>query len=249
MTAEQVLQDAIIHLQRQDLDEETRHTVDEAAQLLADGRDMEAGALVEKAQAITNQGAKTKTDDDARPNRPVGSGPEPAILSRISTRLTQSITAALAEAFVELEHDFGGHMNAVVSSLEGRLNGIAAQLRDLSHMPERVERIEREQATRASVAQEQWDRLAVSISSLEETDRATSLRVALQEERVGVLHRLVEDLSPRVNCAMEQIEQHTAVLQSMQERQAHRVTALNEVLDAIAKLREPKPLANEAAAG
>jgi hypothetical protein len=44
VTADQLLQEAIIDLQKRDLTTETRCLVEEAAQLLADGRDIEARA-------------------------------------------------------------------------------------------------------------------------------------------------------------------------------------------------------------
>lgn len=48
---EQALADEIIRLQKLDLDHTIRATVDEAAQLLSDGRSLEAEALIENADA------------------------------------------------------------------------------------------------------------------------------------------------------------------------------------------------------
>ena len=216
MTAEQVLQEAIIDLQRQDLGGDMRRLVEEAAQLLADGRDIEARALVEKAQAITSRtyarsGAGPRVDPQ-----------ELTAIERVAARLTHSVVNAFIEALSELQRDSAGQMKVMASALEERIN----------------ERIEREAKSRAA-----------SIVTLEETDRAVSARVAAHEEQLAVLSRVVENLSPKVHSAIEQIDQHTALLQSIQERHAHRAAALNEVLDTIARLREPKPLANQAQAG
>ena len=216
MTAEQVLQEAIIDLQRQDLGGDTRRLVEEAAQLLADGRDMEARALVEKAQAITSR-AYTRAGAGSKADLA-----EFSAIERIAARMTHSVVNAFIEALSELQRDSAGQMKLMASALEERIN----------------ERIEQEAKSRAA-----------SIVTLEESDRAVSARVAAHEEQLSVLSRVVENLSPKVHSAMEQIDQHTALLRAIQERHAHRAAALNEVLDTIARLREPKAMANEAAAG
>jgi chromosome segregation ATPase len=266
MTADQLLQEAIINLQKQGLCAEARHSVDEAAQLLADGRDIEARALVEKAQAITVADVHSKTNRVTKVSGPMaGERMEPTIISRISGVLAQGITNALTEVIEELHLNFGAQMKDVVSSLEDRLTDITSQLKALSHLHERVERIAEEETARASAAQERWDRLSATITSFQEADHARrvvaeqfsrdvsgeletiSSRVTAQEERIEALNRLVQDLSPKVISGAEQIDRHTDLLRSMQEHQSQRVAALNEVLDAMTKLREPKPLANVSA--
>jgi vacuolar-type H+-ATPase subunit I/STV1 len=290
MTADQFLQETIIDLQKQGLGGETRHLVEEAAQLLADGKNMEARALVEKAQAMLSQDfspsvtaaaepidrhtdllrsmVHSRTIRAAKANGPVaGGGLEQTIIARISGGLAQGITNALTEVIEDLHLNFGAQIKEVVSSLEDRLTEITSQLKALPHLRERVERIEREETTRASAAQERWDGLSTTVAALEEADRARraeaeqfrrdvsgemetiSSRVTAQEERAEALNRLFQDLSPMVASAAEQIERHTELIRSMQERQSHRVAALNDVLDAIGKLREPKTLGEAAASG
>jgi hypothetical protein len=264
MTAEQALQEVIITLQKQCLSPETRKLVEEAAQLLADGRDIEARALLEKAQAITSAATVAKTNGAAKVNGPGASEPvDPTIASRISARLAQGITDAVTAAIEDLHHEFSGQIKAIVSSLEGRINEMAAQLRGVADIEQRVARIEQEEPIRATVAQERWDQMAASITLLEENDRSRrveveefnrnvlhelqsiSSRVTAQGERFVAFNRLAEDLSSKVSSAIGQIDRHTDWIRSMQERQVHRAAALNEALEAIAKLREPNPLAGE----
>ena len=64
-----------------------------------------------------------------------------------------------------------------------------------------------------------------------------------------MLANLVEELSSKTLSIAEQMDRQTGLLRSMQERQAQRAAALNTVLEGIAKLREPEPLANEAVVG
>ena len=197
MTADQLLQEAIIDLQRQDLSADTRHLVDEAAQLLGNGRDIEARALVEKAQAITFPDVQPKTNGVTKVNSPAVAGErmEQTIISRISNRLAQGITSVLTEVVEDLHSNFGAQMNGVVSSLENRLTEITSQLKALSHLHESVERIEHEETARASAAQERWERLSASVASLRETGHG--LQVEAGELRRGISGEL-EAISSRV---------------------------------------------------
>jgi len=266
MTGDQLLQEAIVDSEKQDSCTETRHSVDEAAQLLAEGQDVEARTSVEKVHAVTVAGVHWKR---ARVTKVNGSMAEermePTIVSRSSGLLAQCITNAVTEVIEDLHLNFGAQMKEVVSSLEDRLMDITLQLKALSCLPERVEQIAEEETAGLSAAQERWDRLSTTIASLQEADHARrveterfsrdvsgeletiSVRVNAQEERFEALNRLVQDLSLKVISASEQIDRHIDLLRSMQERKSQRVAALNEVLDAIAKLREPKPLADVSA--
>ena len=268
MTADQILQESIIDLQKQNLCAETRHVVDEAAQLLADGREIEARALVEKAQAICVADVHSKTNGVTKAGAPPAEErPEPTVIAHISDRLAQGITKTLNEAIADLAVHFGARMNGVVKSVEDRLTEIASQLTATSDLHERVEHIEQEETARANAVQQRLDRLSLSITSLQETDHVRrveveqlsrsvsgeletiSTRVRGQEERIEALSRLVQDLSPAVASVVEQIDRHDDLIRSMHQRQAHRVAALNEALDAIAKLREPKTLVQDVGAG
>ena len=268
MTADQLLQEAIIDLQKRDLSDATRHLVEEAAQLLANGRDIEARALVEKAQAITVPDAYPKSNGSTKTTSPLtGETTEQALIARVSIRLAQAITGVLTEAVEDLHLNFGAQMKEVVRSVEDRLTEITSQLKALSLLHERVERIEQDETARASAAQERWAGLSASIVSLQEADHGRrveaehfsrsvsvelemmSARVAAHEERLEALNHFVQDLSLKVLSVVEQIDHQTEALRTMQEHQAQRAAALNAVLDGIAALREPRPLVNEVGAG
>jgi chromosome segregation ATPase len=246
---------------------ETRHLVDEAAQLLANGRDIEARALVEKAQAIAVPDAHPSNGTTKGTGPVTGEKVEQTIISRVSIRLAQAITTALTEAVDDLHLNFGAQMKEVARSLEDRLTGIASQLQALPLLHERVERIEQDETARARAAQERWEGLSASVVSLQEADHGRrveaehfsrsvavelemmSARVAAHEERLEALNHFVQDLSLKVLSVVEQIDHQTEALRTMQEHQAQRAAALNAVLDGIAALREPRPLVNEVGAG
>ena len=268
MTADQLLQEAIIDLQKRDLNTEARNLVDEAAQRLAGGWDIEARALVEKVQAITGPGAPPKANSSTLIKPPItNEAMVETIISRLSNRLAQDIANALNEAVEALHDDFGAQMAESAAALESRLAEATSRLQAIPDLRERVDRVEQEVSASVAAAQEHSQRLDASIASLQESDRVRrtefdqfsrdlsgeiekiSSRLSSQEERQGVIENLVQDLSSKVVSVTEQIEHQTRVIRLMQERLAQRAAALHAVLDGIAKLREAEPLANTAEAG
>jgi hypothetical protein len=109
MTADQLLHEAIIDLQKQDLPSETRSVVDEAARLLLEGRDIEARALFEKAQAMAvplpppNKASTAFTRADPGPQS--DGRIAPLSISRLSNRLAVEIENALNETIEDLSRN------------------------------------------------------------------------------------------------------------------------------------------------
>jgi chromosome segregation ATPase len=261
MTTEQLLQESIIDLQKHNLSVETRRLVDEAAQLLAGGRDMEARALVEKAQALNAPALQPETNGVTKSNGPMpAERTEDSLISRISNRLALGITNAISEAMEELQRTFGSQMTAVARSLEDRL------AEAFPPWQQRLEILEQDRTAASGEAQERWESLSASVGALQEAGIAgrleaeqrsravsaelerISARVTAQEERLEAWKQLVQDLTSKVTSIAEKIDRHTDLFRSMQERQAQRAAALNAVLDGIAKLREPRLHPDEAEA-
>jgi hypothetical protein len=268
MTADQRLQDAIIDLQKCDLNTETRHLVDEAAQLLASGRDIEARALVEKAQAVAVPRVPSKANGSMPAQSPITKERmAETIISRLSSRLAQQISSALNDAVEELRGDFDARMHESAAAVESRLGEITSSLQAVSDLQGRVDRMEQEASASATEAQGHSQRLDASITSLQEADQARktefdqfsrdvsgeiekiSLRLSSQEETQRVFASLVQEFSSKVLSLTERVEGQTRLVRSIQERHAQKAAALHDVLDGIAKLREAYPLANTAEAG
>jgi len=92
------LEDAIFHLRRNNPDQSVLKIVDESAKLMAQGRQIEAGALVEKAEAM--RGSNGHVEENGRV-------PE-KIMNRINEKLAGSLAEVLANAVHELEQHIGG---------------------------------------------------------------------------------------------------------------------------------------------
>jgi len=265
MTADQLLQEAIIELQKRELTPETRHVVDEAARLLLDGRDIEARALIEKAQAIAVP--RTPTDGESpQPDQlaPVNGRMAPSILSRFGGRLALQIESALNETVEELFCDLRAEVAQAAAGLESQLADIHSRLQLVSTLQARVDLVEREMSSSSAAAREESQRFVSSLEELNQAHRSrlddlsehVSMRMekfmsqlAAQEERVDALFGLADNVSARLLSVEAQIERNTSWLRGIQERQAKRAVALSAVLEGISKLRDAEPCAHTAEAG
>jgi len=215
------LPETVIALQRLDLLPETRQVVEEAARLLQDGREMEARALVEKAEALAAQ-ASNKAKGNGNGNghgngkfneETRGAG---AMLGPIAEKLATGFTAVLTGVLEDIYHHTGDQVQVVASVLEERIHGIEESLQKAKTFEERLEH------------------LAGEHPSLE-------TRLAAVEERVTGIDQIVRDLHPQVTTVLTRMDRQTDALRSLEHRQAQRVSALNQVLDNLSRLREEEP--------
>jgi hypothetical protein len=265
MTSDQFLQEAIIDLQKQDLTSESRHVVEEAARLLLDGRDIEARALFEKAQAMAiprNPTAGGATDSDQR--APVNGRIAPTILSRLSGRLAAQIEDTLNETVEELFGDLSVEVSQAAARVESQLADIQSRLQIVSHLQSRLDRFEQEMSLSSAAASKESQRFVASLEELNQAHRCRLeelsdhvsdrmeqfvARLAVQEERVDALSGLTENVSAKVLAIEAQVDRQTSCLRGMQERQAKRAAALSAVVEGISKLRDAETLVSTAEAG
>lgn len=213
------LPETVIALQRLDLLPETRQVVEEAARLLQDGREMEARALVEKAEALAAQASSGKRKgDDNRNDDTRGAG---AMLAPIAEKLATGFTAVLTRVLEDIYHHTGDQVQVVASVLEERIHGIEEALHKTNSFEERLEQ------------------LAVEHQSLGHASLET--RLAAVEERVTGIDQTVRDLQPQVTTVLTRMDRQADALRSLEQRQAQRVSALNQVLDNLSRLREEEP--------
>ncbi len=234
------LPDTVIALQRLDLLPETREVVEEAARLLQDGREMEARALVEKAEALAAQAfgkangngnghGKGKSHDSGE-SRWAG-----AMIGPIAEKLASGFTAVLTSVLEDIYQHTGDQVQVVACVLEERIHGIEEAVQKTNTFEERLEQVAAEQQALRQAH--------------EETSGAVDLwhqaglesRLAAVEERVTGIDQIVRDLQPQVSTVMTRLDRQTDVLRSLEQRHAQRVSALNHVLDNLSRLREEEP--------
>jgi chromosome segregation ATPase len=139
-------------------------------------------------------------------------------------------------------------------------------LRDFAGVGERLEQLANEQhagllslrqgqddlwtAVRALQAAdgEQNDSIARVSSTTEELSNhlvihvdGVASRFAAMEERLTALDQFAQDIQPQLDTIAARLDGQTETLLHLEQRQVQRVATLNQVLDSLARLREPEP--------
>ena len=270
MLTDQSLSEAVILLQRQDLAPETREVVEEAARLLGEGRDGEARALVEKAEALVSLRLQTNEASHANGNGTQkvngNSGPSiQAIVAPLAAKLTAGFTNVLTGVLEDIHRYASEQIQFVVKSLEEHIEHTETTLRDVAGMDERIEQLASEHQVSAQFAEQSHSLLWNAVHALEENSRqqgdsisrvttiaeelanhvagqidATASRFADLDQRVTRLDQFAEQMPPQISGMIARLDNHTETLRILEQRQAQRVSTLNQVLDSLARLREPE---------
>ena len=237
------LPETVIALQRLDLLPETRQVVEEAALLLQDGREMEARALVEKAEALAAQASNGKPNGKSNGNghgNGNGNGSSDnrwagAMLAPIAEKLATGFTAVLTSVLEDIYHHTGDQVQIVASALEERIHGIEEALQKTDTVGERLEQL----AVEHQVLRQAHDETSGAVNLWHQASLES--RLAAVEERVTGIDQIVRDMQPHVTTVLTRLDRHTDALRSLEQRQAQRVSALNQVLENLSRLREEEP--------
>jgi ABC-type transporter Mla subunit MlaD len=264
---EQSLADAVIDLQRQDLTPETRGVVDEAARLLNEGREGEARALVEKAEALAHLGENGRGPDGngslARNGK--SSLALQSVAGSLAAKLAAGFTGVLTGVLEDVHEYAGAQVQDVAHSLQAHIETLEAAVRDAVNARESLEQLVRRQQTALETAQQQQEQLWRAVDDLRQAGEAqhqsltnvrtsteelahhvsnhvdaVAARFASLEERISLLDRVSEEMLPQLAQVLARVDQHTGALRAMEQRQNQRVSALNQVLDSLARLKEPE---------
>ena len=264
---EKNLSEAVILLQRQELAPETRDIVEEAARLLADGREGEARALIEKAEALAALHHSAAAAAEAAPQQ-LETTPAPSvneIVAPIAARLTEGFTSLLTGVLEEIHSYAGDQIRVAGQFLQQHINELDAAICDLVVVGERLQERANEQQTRLDGAIQVQDELRGNVAALQESGQeqaeaihsvirvanelsgnlaeqveASASRFVSVEERVGVLEQFAQEMPDQVSALAARLDGQNDTLRLLQQRQANRVSTLNDVLDSLARLREPE---------
>jgi uncharacterized coiled-coil protein SlyX len=236
------LPETVIALERLDLLPETRQVVEEAARLLQDGREMEARALVEKAEAMAAQAGNGKPNGNGKGN---GHGNDKshdtvdrwagAMIAPIAEKLATGFTAVLTSVLEDIYHHTGDQVQVVASVLEERIHGIEDALQKTTTVEERLVQLAVEQ----QALRQAHDATSGAVDLWHQAGLES--RLAAVEERVTGIDQIVRDLQPQVTTVLTRLDRQTDALRTLEQRHAQRVSALNHVLDNLSRLREEEP--------
>ncbi len=270
MLSDQNLSEAVFTLQRHDLAPEVREVVEEAGRLLGDGREGEARALVEKAEALIAMARGSDTTAGKVNGAVTGNGNRApmveALIAPLAAKLATGFTGVLTSVLEEIHHYTGDQIQAVAKSLQDHIAQMQTALRDFAGVGERLEQLANEQhagllslrqgqddlwtAVRALQAAdgEQNDSIARVSSTTEELSNhlvihvdGVASRFAAMEERLTALDQFAQDIQPQLDTIAARLDGQTETLLHLEQRQVQRVATLNQVLDSLARLREPEP--------
>ena len=239
------LEDAIFHLRRINPDKGVQKVVDEAAKLMAQGRQIEAGALIEKAEAMS--GANGRVEENGRPQEKV--------MNRINEKLAGSLAEVLAGAFHELEQHMMDEGRKLTQSFQHQIDKLQTTVESLGALKESLEALAEtvSQHKAASASQEQYSKLAAEIALLQKADGRQDADIAdirnktaqmsseinrHQAELVS-LKAAVSDRSEKMASMIETIDKQSEVIRSLNEAETRRAAALEQALGVFAQLSTP----------
>ena len=267
MTTDQSLADAVIIMQRRDLVPETRQVVDEAARLLGEGREMEARALLEKAEALVAQENIWNQDSENSYGIPKSNGASglaaQGLIAPLAAKLAAGFTSVLTHVLEDVHRYTGDQVQSVANALQQHLHHMESELRRAAGIGERLEQLVNEHQTGLQLVRQGQEELWNAVRALQHAGQeqhasvarvssvaeelthqvasyadAVTCRFVALEERVSVIDRITQEIPSQLADVVARLDRNTETLQVLEQRQMQRVSTLNQVLDTLAKLKE-----------
>jgi len=241
---ERNLEEAVFHLRKLNLDPRVRSVVEEAAELFDGGRMMEAGALIEKAEAMMATAQPSRVPETAgsppgqdRPSGPDGADPRAGaegVLVRMVGNLANGLAGVLVSAIQDLDRHITAENRKLSESWRQEIERIQASVESLVQVKDRIEQLAdvvAEERSAALAAQRQQEELVAAVASLQqhEARREDQFQTLGQQTR-----ELTAALSQQGETFSAQLGQHQgeiAGLKSAVSEVSPRVDTLAERLD------------------
>ena len=235
---ERNLEEEIFQLQKLHLDPSVSQVVEEAAQLFAEGRHLEAGALIEKAEAMRAPVAESGaggSPSSPRNQEPAGQETqEEQAVARLVSDVATGLTKVLVSAIQNLQQHIAGETQRLTSSFSQQLEKLQASVESLLPLKERIEQLTQtvhEQRSVGLAVQEKYEQLTATAAALEEAN-------ARHESELGVLRNETKkssaSTSQRLNALSARLglqQEELSGLKSTVSEVSPRVAALVERLD------------------
>jgi hypothetical protein len=250
MLGDRDLEEKIVQLQKLDLNPAVRQVVEEAEQVLANGHQLEAGALVEKAEAMW-----TAAVEQTPPERPreapaslaadEGRTADEGVIERLVGNLADSIARNLATAVRDLEQHLIGETRKLSVSFGQQLQKLQASVESLLPLKERIEDLAggvSAQHSASLAAQQQHAQLAATTALLQDAHirhdgEIETLRRDGRELGESVSQRM-DDVWKQLGLQQEGIASLQSAASEIPSRMAALVERLDRHADAIRSLQE-----------
>lgn len=194
------LEDAIFQLQRINTENGVKQLVEEAAQLFAKGRHMEASALMEKAEAMiaksgppspaarTTSPPPTNGEKSKQEERPRA---DDQAMANMAVRLADGLSTILTGAFQELERHILGESRRISTSFEEQLQRLHATVDSLTHLKTTFDQLAQsvsEQRSAGAELSQQHEQLSGAVTSLQSV-------TARHDAEIGALRSETKDFT------------------------------------------------------
>lgn len=265
------LEERIYNLQKSNLSPNARQILEEAAQLLGDGRHIEASALVDKAEAVTSS---PSAGESGRTGAPIGYGDREAakvrpLVARLVSDIGAGLTKVLVGAIEDLEHHIMGETRSLTSAFSQRLDKIQATIECFQPIAERLDML----VQAGAAVEEKYERLAAATVSLKEADSrheaeigalrnqiqglsASSRnrmdeicqRVDQQERLISTANLITAELTAKIAAAAERLERQASAIRVVHQAHQQRATALDQVAEVLGRMRPTEEISQAVAA-
>lgn len=257
------LEERIYDLKKRSLSAAAARILEEAMQLLGNGRHIEAAALVDKAEAMSPPvlaGAAVQAGAAGGSGENVRANLAQPFAARLVTDISDGLTRVLLGAIQELEAHLAGETRSLTSALSERLDKIQATVEHSQAMAQRLDGL-----AEAGVAVEaKYAQLATVTASLQEAgsrhdaeigalrlqvqdvsalarDRVDEIcrRMEEQERQLSSANSTTSELATRIAAAAERLERHAGAIRALHLGHQQRAAALDQVAEVLGRMRAP----------
>jgi len=218
------LEEAIFELQRLNTENGVKRLAEEAAQLFAQGRQIEAGAVMEKAEAMlaVRSGKPPATGAASQANTPK-TEERPKVdeqaMANMAAKLADGLSKILTGAFEELERHIVGESRKISTSFDQQLDRLQATVSSLEQLQAKSEHLSdavSELRSSATATSQKQDQFSTSMAALQETSarhdkeigslrgETTALRAEAKDYATVVAHQM-DALSARLGLSQEDL--------------------------------------------
>jgi chromosome segregation ATPase len=188
------LEEAIFQLQKLNTENGVKKLADEAAQLLANGRQIEASALMEKAEAMIaaksakpvpafNHQSSTPVTPQEKPKVEERAKVDEQVMTNMAGKLADGLSKILMGAFQELERHIVGESRKISTSIEQQLGRLQATVDTFTQLQAKFEHltetVSEQRSTGTSMVQK-YEQISTSVTALEEVS-------ARHEKEIGAI--------------------------------------------------------------
>jgi outer membrane murein-binding lipoprotein Lpp len=174
------LEEAIFQLQKLNTENGVKHLVEEAAQLFANGRQIEAGALMEKAEAmmasekgqLLHQKPATTASQPDRPKSEERMKLDEQAMANMAGKLADGLSKILTGAFQELERHFVGESRKINTSFEQQIERLQSSINSLAQFEIKFEHLTEsvaQQGLAGTAMAQKYEQVAAAVATLGDT--------------------------------------------------------------------------------